>query len=132
MSSPQAAFAEYWRFQMIGRAPISTQDIERSSKELEKYMSSIDLSEVVVPDTVALWLCGGNRAMLVVGLRGVGSVSKPIAPVPSPAIDENTLKLRSFSSTPAPILPMTTITNAAMSKPSTGICLVLCSIGCSC
>lgn len=61
--SVQWSFSEYWRYQCHGRTPFPIQDIERASKDIEKYMSSLDTSELVIPlKGIPSWLAGGNRA----------------------------------------------------------------------
>jgi hypothetical protein len=71
----QWSFGEFWRYQQIGRIPIPLQDIERASKEIEKYVSALDFSELVLPQVIPSWICNGNRSMCLSSIRSMSKGS---------------------------------------------------------
>ena len=61
----------------MGRALLPLADIERASREVERYLSSLDLNELVIPAVLPQWICGGSRSTFLVGIKGAhGSSSR--------------------------------------------------------
>lgn len=72
--SPIPTFSEYWRFQVSSHTLIPTAEVEKTTKELEKFATEI--ANVVMPDSIPRWLWEGDRGAVV---SGVKLVSKPQA-----------------------------------------------------
>lgn len=65
---PLSAIDEYWRYQSSWRSPsISLTEVEKNVREIENFAS--ELSEVIVPERIPLWLWSGVRNVKVQGVR---------------------------------------------------------------
>lgn len=66
--SPLSAFTEYWSYQTAMHCHISASEIEKSSKDIEKFIC--DLAElIIIPEYIPRWLWGGNKSKNISGLK---------------------------------------------------------------
>lgn len=65
--SPLSAVSEFWRYQMYSKSSIQQIEIERTSKDLEKF--ALELVDVMVPERIPRWLWSGNRNSTIPGVK---------------------------------------------------------------
>jgi hypothetical protein len=65
--TPFSAVAEYWRFQTTMRPAVPSLEIERTSRDLEKF--ALEFGDIIVTDKIPRWLWGGNRNTVVIGIK---------------------------------------------------------------
>lgn len=68
--TPLYCFSEYWRFQVAFKPLFPASEVERTTKELEKWCCN-DVLEVVVPEgaTLPAWLWGDDKKVSLVGVK---------------------------------------------------------------
>lgn len=66
--SPLSAISDYWRFQIGAVSQITQSEIEKYTKELEKFTNEMGV-ETVIPEHIPPWLWTGCRGSRVKGVK---------------------------------------------------------------
>ena len=61
------ALAEFWRFQTAMRPVMHPVEIEKTTRDLEKFVN--DFGDVIITENIPRWLWNGNRGTTVHGVR---------------------------------------------------------------
>eukprot|EP01038_Epipyxis_sp_PR26KG_P009302 gene9302-12533_t len=59
--TPVYSLSEYWRYQIVARSPLPSSEIEKVTKDLEKFVQ--DTSNIILPETIPRWLWEGDKSV---------------------------------------------------------------------
>lgn len=71
--TPISALSEFWRFQLPSKSPISSTEVEKSTKELQEFV--VELNGVIVTEFIPKWLWNADKSMNVQGVYKITSAS---------------------------------------------------------
>jgi tyrosine-protein phosphatase OCA6 len=75
--TPISALSEYWRFQLPSKSPISSIEVEKSTKELQEFV--VELRGVIVTEFIPKWLWYADKSTNVQGVHKISSASSRIS-----------------------------------------------------
>lgn len=65
--TPLSSFSEYWRYQASLKFSLVPSDVEKQTKEIERFAGEV--SDVQLPERMPKWLWGGDRSTVVHGVK---------------------------------------------------------------